>query len=83
MSANINTNGGKLLKPLRTPDFRKYAVEVKTPGDNMKQDMIELSKYIRDVIAFPKNKKARDVLMGAPSNVSEQQLKDVHICVKE
>lgn len=52
MSANINTNGGKLLKPLRTPDFRKYAVEVKTPGDNMKQDMIELSKYIRDVIAL-------------------------------
>ena len=52
MSANINTNGGKLLKPLRTPDFRKYAVEVKTPGDNIKQDMIELSKYIRDVIAL-------------------------------
>ncbi len=34
---------------------------------------------IREVIAFPKNKKARDVLMRAPSKVSEQQLKDVHI----
>ena len=34
---------------------------------------------IREVIAFPKNKKARDVLMKAPSKVSEQQLKDVHI----
>ncbi|MGN1330051.1 MAG: aspartate--tRNA ligase [Clostridia bacterium] len=34
---------------------------------------------IREVIAFPKNKKARDVLMKAPSKVSAEQLKDVHI----
>ena len=34
---------------------------------------------IREIIAFPKNKKARDVLMGAPSRVFEKQLKDVHI----
>ena len=34
---------------------------------------------IREVIAFPKNKKARDLLMKAPSTVSEEQLKDVHI----
>ena len=34
---------------------------------------------IREVIAFPKNSKARDLLMGAPSNVFENQLRDVHI----
>ena len=34
---------------------------------------------IREVIAFPKNKKARDLLMRAPSKVTEEQLKDVHI----
>ena len=34
---------------------------------------------IREVIAFPKNKKARDLLMRAPSRVTEEQLKDVHI----
>ena len=34
---------------------------------------------IREVIAFPKNKKARDLLMRAPSKVSDEQLKDVHI----
>ena len=38
---------------------------------------------IREVIAFPKNKKARDALMGAPSTVTEQQLKDIHIRVVE
>ena len=36
---------------------------------------------IREVIAFPKNSKARDLLMRAPSVVSEAQLRDVHIKV--
>ncbi len=34
---------------------------------------------IREVIAFPKNKDAKDVLVGAPAGVDSQQLKDVHI----
>ena len=34
---------------------------------------------IREVIAFPKNKRARDVMMNAPSKVFDKQLKDVHI----
>ena len=37
------------------------------------------SDNIREVIAFPKNKKARDLLMRAPSKVSDKQLEDVHI----
>ena len=41
--------------------------------------LIADSQNIREIIAFPKNKKARDLLMRAPSVVSEQQLKDVHI----
>lgn len=34
---------------------------------------------IREVMAFPKTGDARDVMMDAPSPISEQQLKDVHI----
>lgn len=34
---------------------------------------------IREIIAFPKNGKAEDVMLDAPSTVSEKQLKDVHI----
>ena len=34
---------------------------------------------IRDVIAFPKNQKAVDLLMNAPDTVDERQLRDVHI----
>ena len=32
MGANMHANGGKLLKELRTPDFKKYGVEVKKHG---------------------------------------------------
>ena len=34
---------------------------------------------IREIIAFPLNQKAQDLLMNAPSQLSEKQLKDVHI----
>ena len=37
------------------------------------------TNIIRDVIAFPLNKNAQDLLMGAPSQVTEKQLDDVHI----
>ena len=49
------------------------------PGIDRIVMLIAGEDNIREVIAFPKNKKARDLLMRAPSKVTEEQLKDVHI----
>ena len=49
------------------------------PGLDRMVMLIADTQNIREIIAFPKNKKARDVMMNAPSKIDEQQLKDVHI----
>ena len=49
------------------------------PGVDRIVMLLAKEDNIREVIAFPKNKKARDLLMKAPSTVSKEQLKDVHI----
>ncbi len=37
------------------------------------------AESIRETIAFPKNKEARDIMLDAPSKLSDKQLKDIHI----
>ena len=49
MGANPHANGGLLLRDLRMPDFRAYAVEVPVPGVRGIGDTHVLGKFLRDV----------------------------------
>jgi xylulose-5-phosphate/fructose-6-phosphate phosphoketolase len=50
MSANPHANGGLLLRPLRMPDFRDYAVEVPDPGTGAVEATRVLGTFLRDVM---------------------------------
>jgi len=50
MGANPHANGGMLLRDLRMPDFRAYAVDVPTPGVPGIGDTHVLGRFLRDVV---------------------------------
>ena len=50
MSANPHANGGLLLRDLRLPDFRDYAVEVPSPGAATAEATRVMGQFLRDVM---------------------------------
>jgi xylulose-5-phosphate/fructose-6-phosphate phosphoketolase len=50
MGMNPHANGGLLLQPLRLPQFRTFAVEVKEPGSPETEATRVLGKYLREVM---------------------------------
>ena len=50
MAANPHANGGLLLRDLKLPDFRDYALDVAAPGAVEAQDMLELGAFVRDIV---------------------------------
>ena len=49
------------------------------PGVDRMVMLLAGEQSIREIIVFPMDRNARDILMNAPSTVTEQQLRDVHI----
>jgi xylulose-5-phosphate/fructose-6-phosphate phosphoketolase len=50
MGANPHANGGLLLKDLKMPDFRQYAVKVTQPGSTFDESTRVLGRFLRDVM---------------------------------
>ncbi len=52
------------------------------PGVDRMLMLLAGEENIREVIAFPMNSNAQDLLLGSPTEVSEQQLREVHIKIR-
>ena len=72
LSANPVTNGGLLLKDLKLPDFRDYKVDVPSPGAVKAQDMLVLSRYIRDI--FKLNSENKNYRVFSPDEAMSNRL---------
>lgn len=68
MASNPNANGGKLLKELNLPNLNKYAVKFNNRGSYQTMDMLELSKYIKEI--YEKNDNFR--LLGPDEAMSNR-----------
>lgn len=72
MGSNPNANGGKLLRELNLPDFREYGINITEHGKTKASDMMELSKYIKDVIKL--NKEKHNFRIFAPDETLSNRL---------
>ena len=72
MGANPHTNGGTLLRDLRLPDFRDYAVDVPAPAQTSSEAMRVLGDYLRDVTRL--NQNAANFRVFGPDETASNRL---------
>ena len=51
--------------------------------DRLISEILGTGESLRETVAFPANQRGQDLLMGSPNEVTEQQLRDVHIQVRK
>ncbi|KAA9002396.1 phosphoketolase family protein [Paenibacillus spiritus] len=72
MGKNPVTDAGRLVKELRLPDFRDFALDNSVPGAVTAQDMAVLGKYMKDVLAL--NEDNRNFRIFGPDETMSNRL---------
>ncbi len=75
MSANAHANGGVLLRDLRLPDFRDYAVPVTAPGAPLAEATRVMGRFLRDVMKL--NLESRNFRLFSPDENNSNRWQDV------
>lgn len=75
MGANPHANGGIMLKDLRLPDFRKYAVDVKQNGTVSAESTRIAGAFLRDIMTM--NDDRRNFRVFGPDETASNRLGDV------
>ncbi len=75
MGANPHANGGGLLKDLRLPNFRAYAVDVPAPGAVTAEATRVQGAFIRDVLQL--NRESRNFRIFSPDETASNRWGDV------
>jgi xylulose-5-phosphate/fructose-6-phosphate phosphoketolase len=75
MSDNPHTNGGILLRDLKMPDFRNYAVKVPSPGATAAESAREMGRFLRDVMQA--NLESKNFRLFSPDENNSNRWQDV------
>ena len=75
MSDNPHANGGLLLRDLKMPDFRDYAVKVPSPGATIAESAREMGKFLRDIMKL--NMDAKNFRLFSPDENNSNRWQDV------
>jgi xylulose-5-phosphate/fructose-6-phosphate phosphoketolase len=72
MGDNPHANGGLLLRDLRLPDFRKYAVKLSKPGVETAESTRVMGSFLRDVMKL--NAEAKNFRVFGPDETESNRL---------
>jgi xylulose-5-phosphate/fructose-6-phosphate phosphoketolase len=75
MSDNPHANGGLLLRDLKMPDFRSYAVEVPSPGATTAESTRVMGKFLRDIMKA--NLDSKNFRLFSPDENNSNRWQDV------
>ena len=75
MSANLHANGGQLLRDLKLPNFRDYAVDLPSPGSVTAEATRFMGQFLRDVMKL--NLDSRNFRLFSPDESNSNRWQDV------